>query len=166
MKTFKIFTIGCFALLLLGSGLASAQNKSEKSEKVQRLLESKDFIFIAESANPMGGGNIRLTSSYYQLSFNKDSLDSFLPYFGTAYRAQYGTSQSPLIFTSSNFTYDTRTSKSGNQILTFKINEPNDPSVLTLTVSSSGYGTLQVGSIHRQPISFYGVIEPNTKNAN
>lgn len=166
MKTFKLSFISCIAFLLMVSGCVTTQNKFNKQAKVQRLLDSKDFVFVAESANPMGGGNIRLTSSFYQLSFHKDSLNSFLPYFGTAFRAPYGTSESPLIFSSSDFTYDATASKSGTRTLIIKMNEPEDPSVLTLTVSSSGYGTLQVSSVHRQPISFYGVIEPNTKNAN
>ncbi|MBC7760140.1 MAG: DUF4251 domain-containing protein [Phormidesmis sp. FL-bin-119] len=146
------------------SGSISAQIKSEKEARIQRLLESKNFTFVAESANPTSGGNIRLTSSNYQLRFYKDSLESFLPYFGTAFRARYGASQSPLIFSSSDFTYESKTSRKGSLILTIKINNPGDPDVLILSVSPLGYGTLLVNSIDRQSITFYGFIEPNTRN--
>ena len=165
MKTSKLFCTLCFAIFITISGSISAQIKSEKEARIQRLLESKNFTFVAESANPMSGGNIRLTSSNYQLKFYKDSLDSFLPYFGTAFRAQYGASQSPLIFSSSDFTYEAKTSRKGSLTITIKINNPGDPDVLTLSVSPLGYGTLQVNSIDRQPITFYGFIEPNTRNA-
>jgi hypothetical protein len=154
----------CLVILLSVSGCISAQTKPDKEAGIQRLLKSKNFTFVAESANPMRG-NIRLTSSNYQISFYKDSLDSFLPYFGTAVRAQYGTSQSPLIFSSSNFTYTAKTSRKGSRTLTIKINIPSDPDVLTLSISPSGYGTLQVNSIDRQPITFYGFIAPNEGNS-
>jgi hypothetical protein len=153
-------------LLVLIATSVSAQTKSAKEATIQRLLDSKNFTFVAESDNPMSGGNIRLNASNYQVSFYKDSLDSFLPYFGTAFRSQYGATQSPLIFASSDFTYETRTSKKGGKTVTIKINTPDDPDVLTLSVSRSGYGTLQVNSINRQPISFYGVITPNKQSGN
>ncbi len=166
MKKFKILFISCAAFFLLTAGSGFAQTKSEKEARIQRLLDSKNFTFAAESATPMSGGNIRLTSSNYHVSFYKDSLDSFLPYFGTAFRSQYGATQSPLIFSTADFTYQAKISKRGGSILTVKINSPEDPDVLTLSISPSGYGTLQVSSVNRQPISFYGTITSNSKNAN
>ncbi len=166
MKTFRIIFASCMAMFILIVGPVSAQTRSEKEATVLRLLNSKNFTFVAESASPMSGGNIRLNSFNYQVSFYKDSLDSFLPYFGTAFRAQYGATQSPLIFASSDFTYETKTSKKGGKTVTIKINTPDDPDMITLSVSPSGYGTLQVNSINRQPISFYGVITPNKESNN
>ena len=165
MRTSELFYTLCFVIFMTISGSISAQIKSEKQARIQSLLESKNFTFVAESPNPMSGRNIRLTSSNYQLRFYKHSLESFLPYFGRAFRAQYGASQSPLIFSSSDFTYEAKTSRKGSLILTIKINNPGDPDVLILSVSPLGYGTLQVISIDRQPITFYGFIEPNTRNA-
>jgi hypothetical protein len=69
MRTSKLFYTLCFAIFITISGSISAQIKSEKEARIQRLLESKNFTFVAESANPMSGGNIRLTSSNYQLDF-------------------------------------------------------------------------------------------------
>jgi hypothetical protein len=166
MKTLGILFISCLVVFATSPSLVSAQSRSEKETNIQKLLNSKNFTFVAESANPMSGSNIRLTSSYYHISFYKDSIDSFLPYFGTAFRSQYGMAQSPLIFTSADFSYEAKTSKKGSQTVTIKINTPNDPDVLTLFVSPAGYGTLQVNSIDRQPISFYGVITPNRTDAN
>lgn len=166
MKTFKLLFIQFIAFFVLLAGSASAQSRSEKEMRIKRLLDSKNFTFVARSANPMSGGNIQLNSSNYQLSFYNDSLESYLPYFGVAYRAQYGSAESPLIFSSGHFSYQAKASKRGGQTLTIKLNSPNDPDVMILSVSPSGYGTLQVSSVNRQPISFYGSITSNRKNAN
>ncbi|MES3017761.1 MAG: DUF4251 domain-containing protein [Bacteroidota bacterium] len=165
MKTIyslRIYTlIGC----LFVAASVSGQTKAVKEAGIKKLLESKNFTFVAESASPMSGGNIRLNSSDYRVSFYKDSLNSFLPYFGTAFRAQYGATQSPLMFASGDLTFETKTSKRGNQTHIVKINTPDDPDEMTLSISPSGYGTLQVISVNRQPISFYGTITSNKENA-
>ncbi|SKB31441.1 DUF4251 domain-containing protein [Daejeonella lutea] len=166
MKRFKFTFLQLAALFVLIAGSAVAQNRSEKEAEIRKLLDSKNFTFLAETATPMTGGNIRLNSSNYQVSFYKDSLESFLPYFGVAFRSQYGSTQSPLMFSSADFTYETKTSKRGGKTVTIKINSPDDPDMLTLSVSPSGYSTLQVNSVNRQPISFYGTITSNQKSAN
>jgi hypothetical protein len=165
MKTFKLVT-GTLALLICLSAASFAQSKSEKNARLNGLLNSKSFVFIAESATPMGGGNIRLTSSYYQVRFLKDSLSSFLPYFGTAFRSSYGSTESPLSFTSSDFSYDTKSNAKGMKTITVRVNQPSDPATFILSVGPSGYGTLQVSSLNRQPISFYGVVEPLDESKN
>lgn len=165
MKTFKII-ISSIALLVCISTVSLAQSKSQKNARMKSLVDSRSFVFKPESATPMSGGNIRLTSSYYEVRFLDDSLSSFLPYFGTAYRAQYGSTDSPLTFTSSDFSYETKTSSKGGQTVIVKLNKPSDPATLTLSISPSGYGTLQVNSVNRQPISFYGTVEPVEKNRN
>lgn len=158
MKALKLFHSGLIGVLLLLSSCAVSQVRNQKQAEVKALLESRNFLFVAESASPMGGGNIRLTSAY-NLSIRGDSLNSHLPYFGTAYRAPFGSSTSPLSFTSSDFDYDSKTSGNGSYTITIRLNKPADPDVMTLSVSRSGYGTLHVNSIDRQPISFYGYID-------
>lgn len=153
-------------ITMFSSLTASAQSKEQKQQELKQLLDSKKFVFTAESATPMGGGNIRLTSSYYQVRFLVDSLNSFLPYFGTAFRSEFGRTESPLNFTSSDFTYDAKIDKNGGRIITIKINSPQDPDLITLSVTPGGYGTLSVNSVNRQPISFYGFItEPKERKA-
>src|SRR5690606_13422361 len=105
-------------LLILIFVTACAQTRDQKQARIQTLLDSRAFTFVAESATPMSGGNIRLTSTNYHVSINKDSLSSFLPYFGTAYRAEYGSSESPLSFSSPDFTYSEKPGKKGGRILT------------------------------------------------
>ena len=148
--------ISFLMLFVILSQSVQAQTRQEnKKVEVKRLIESKEYVFLAESATPLSGSVIRLTSIYF-LKINKDSLDSHLPYFGVAFRAPMGTTESPLSFTSTDFDYSMKESKKAGFQIKIRINNPSDPDLLMLSITSSGFATLTVNSMHRQPISFYG----------
>jgi hypothetical protein len=154
-NSFRICLLMFFVML---SQSLQAQTRAEKKHaEIKNLIESKNYVFIAESANPLSGSAIRLTSIYF-LKINKDSLDSHLPYFGVAFRAPMGTSESPLSFLSTDFNYSMKESKKGAFQVKIRIDKPEDPDLMMLYVSNSGYATLSVNSMHRQTISFYGEI--------
>lgn len=162
MKTLKLLNSGFIIIFLMLSSCAVKQVNNQKAAEMEAILKTRNYVFVAESANPLSGGNIPLTSSY-SLSIKGDSLDSHLPYYGTAYRAAFGSSVSPLTFTSTDFSYDPKISRNGNQVIVIKLNSPADPDMMTLSISPSGYGTLQVTSVDRQSITFYGYIRANDK---
>ncbi len=154
-NSFRICLLMLFAIL---SQSLQAQTRAQKKQvEVKKLIESRSYVFIAESANPLSGSSIRLTSIYF-LKINKDSLDSHLPYFGVAFRAPMVTNESPLSFLSTDFNYSMKESKKGTFQVKIRINKPEDPDLMMLSVSNSGYATLMVNSLHRQTISFYGEI--------
>jgi hypothetical protein len=152
------FRISLLMLFVMSSQVLQAQTRAEKKQaEIKKLIESKNYVFIAESANPLSGSVIRLTSIYF-LKINKDSLDSHLPYFGVAFRAPMVTNESPLSFLSTDFNYSMKESKKGAFQVRIRINKPEDPDLMMLSVSNSGYATLTVNSMDRQTISFYGEI--------
>lgn len=157
MKTLKIIPLGLLAYLMVLSIVAFGQTKEQKKAEIKRLINERAFTFIAESATPMGGGLVRLTS-IYTVSVQKDSLNSQLPYFGVAYRANLGDTGSPLTFISTDFDYEMKEGKRGGYTINIKINKPSDPNLMILSISDSGYATLQVNSINRQQISFNGYV--------
>lgn len=145
-------------LLAITSIQAIAQNKTQKNEQIKKLLESKIFVFTAQSATPMSGSMIQLSSEYF-FRVNKDSLESHLPYYGVAYQARFGSTESPLHFTSTDFSFTMKESKRGLIEISIHLNKLDDPDQISLSVSSGGYATLRVISMNRQPISFYGTLE-------
>lgn len=152
--------INRFAILALFITLScgtTAQKKVQKNDQVRQLLESKVFVFIPQSATPSSGGMIQLTSDYY-LKISNDTLKSYLPYFGVAYQARFGSTNSPLDFSSTDFEYSLKVLKNGTYDINIRLNNPNDPNQLILSVSTSGYANLRVISMNRQPISFYGEV--------
>ena len=63
------------------------RNKIKK--KVKNTLESDKINFVVRTANPLVGPSISLTTDY-EIEIKSDSVFSALPYFGTAYQADYG----------------------------------------------------------------------------
>jgi hypothetical protein len=97
-------------------------------------------------------------TSGYDMKVLQDSINAYLPYFGRAYSASYG-SEGGIKFTSKKFDYRLKEKQKGGWELTIKPADTHDVSELTYSVAVNGYATLQVVSNNRQAISFYGVIE-------
>src|SRR5215472_2626366 len=95
-----------FALMVLLSARATAQSGDEKAAAVRDMVESRNFIFQAQTAMPMRGSVHQLTSEY-DLKVTPTAIVSDLPYFGRAFVAPMNPTQSPLQFTSSQFGYTT-----------------------------------------------------------
>ena len=160
MNNLKIYIrfIVLTVLALLSVSVDAQTRDQKKKEEVRRLIESRNYVFSPQSVTPISGSTFQLTSEYF-LKVNKDSLDSHLPYFGVAFNARFGSTDSPLTFSSTDFNYSIKESKKGGFEITIHINKPDDPDLILLSVSSGGYATLRVNSMNRQSISFYGEIE-------
>ncbi|MBB2151108.1 DUF4251 domain-containing protein [Pedobacter gandavensis] len=144
-----------------------------------RLVADKHLVFNATAAIPMAnadlnkvlsrmpggtGGVIQLNGSQYQLKIDKDSVEAFLPYYGRAYTATMNSDDAGIKFKSKKFDYKTTTKKKGGWIIEIKPKDTKDVRSLTLSLSPSGYASLNVNSTNRQSITFNGVIsEPVVK---
>ena len=92
MKTKKQILMLLLAMLA-GIPTLSAQTKKEKKEQkkeaVRQLIVSENYKIDVNTAMPMRGRNITL-SSPYSLEIRNDSVFSYLPYYGRAYSVPYG----------------------------------------------------------------------------
>lgn len=141
-----------FVATMFGVGAFAQVDK----DKVKQVLESKNFVFKAQSASP-SGGRVRSLTGEYDLRIFGDSLVTYLPYFGRAYTAPMP-GESGINFSTSDFDYKLDTRKKGGWEITMLPKDVRDVRQLFLTVTESGYATLQVTSNNRQPISFNGYI--------
>ena len=163
MKAKLILSAYIFFVISLLSSTATAQTKKQLREKaraaeVQKLLESRRFSFKAQSVQPMRGGTINLTSNY-DLTIKKDTIQSYLPYYGRAYSAPLNPTESPLTFNSTNFTYTEVNGKKGSKEITIELKDQSlNVRKFYLSVSAQGYATLQTINTNRDPISFNGYI--------
>ncbi|MDB5248710.1 MAG: hypothetical protein JWQ40_3104 [Segetibacter sp.] len=160
----RLLLIITFAVLSIGISNAQDKNdsKEDKKARIQRLIESRNFVFVARSANPMGGNFINLTS-LYDVRVSSDTLKSDLPYFGRAFVAPVNPTESALRFTSTDFNYITKARKKGGWDITITPKDGKDVRQMNLTVSDNGYAMLQVMSNNRQPITFNGSIEEKNR---
>ena len=152
MKQLTILTGFAFFL----AGLAPLNAQELDKESVKKLIDSKTYVFHAQSATPMGGSTRQLTS-YYNMTLTGDSLVTYLPYFGRAYTPTMP-NEAGLDFISSNFTYKVKERKKGGWEITIEPKDQRNVRSMILSISESGYTSLNVTSNNRQPISFYGYI--------
>lgn len=159
MKILKSY-FPIFLLLMIFSPDLQAQStrKDLQQKQVRDLLDSKKYLFIAQSAYTAGGAMIQLTSEFF-LKLDGDTLESNLPFFGVAFNVPFGSTSSPLSFKSSDFNYRVSKGKKGRIEIEIRLNRPEDPSQLYLSVSSAGFADLRVISLNRQAMSFYGEIQ-------
>lgn len=141
---------------MLFMAILPAFSQDLEAGDAQRIIESKNFVFVAQSASPQQLGTRSLTSEY-DLTIAGDSLISFLPYFGRAYVAPIDPTKGSLMFTSTKFSYTSEKKKKNWQIA-IKPSDNNEVQQLFFDISESGYATLRIIPLNKQSISFNGYI--------
>lgn len=149
----RLFYIAVLSAILFSSVSINAQNDTAL---IRQKIEAKRFTFVAQTATPLRGRLIQLTSQY-DLKVTPDSLISFLPYYGRAYSAPYGSSDGGINFTSVKFDYKNAWKKKKWEI-TIKPGDFNEINEMSLTVFPNGSASLRVQSNNRDAISFSGYI--------
>ena len=84
----------------------------------------------------------------------------YLPYFGRAYSATFGSSQGPLDFTTSDFDIAKEEKKTGQWSLVLKPKDNKEIQSMNFTLYDNGAGDLNVTFTNRSPISFRGNVTP------
>lgn len=162
MKTIKQIFI--LFIILTISNSAFAQTKEEKKQAkqaaVKALVESQRYTFVAQYANPLGGGH-RYLDSDYDFKVRKDSLIAYLPYFGRAYfDAGYGTSNdSGIKFTSTKFTYKATPKKKGGWDVVINPSDAKYITQINMYISAEGYTNAQFTITNKSAISFDGYLK-------
>jgi len=149
-------------LLLLPLTATFAQSNAEdkkaaRQAAIKNMVEGQNYVFQAQQALPLGGRTRQLTTDY-DLKVTKESITSYLPYFGRAYTAPIDPTKGGIQFTSKDFDYNLTPNKKDGWTAVIKPKDNRDVQQMTLNISSEGYTNLQVTSINRQPISFSGII--------
>jgi len=155
------------AVTLLVLNTATAQNKkkdrqAKKADEIQQLINGKTYVFKPSYMTPLRGPGRELTSDF-DMTVNKDSLVSYLPYFGRAYMAPMDPTKNPFEFTSTKFGYDAVQQKSGGWEIAITTKDNRDIQKMYLSVSSDGYATLHVTAYNQDPIAYDGYIEAMPK---
>lgn len=156
MKQLKNKLIKTFlGLFFLGLYTTFAHAQDIDKTQVKNFIESKEFVFKAQTVMPMSGGSRQLTTDY-DVRFLGDSIISYLPYFGRSYTATYGSEGGGIDFTSTKFDYKVKARKKGGWDVTIKPSDVKEIQEMNFTISDNGSTSLRVTSTNRQPISFYG----------
>lgn len=156
MKT--LITTALIALFMISCRSGESLSKQETMSQITDKVESQNYKFVPTTALPTSGKSINLNYSY-SLSVSKDTVDSFLPYFGRAYVAPMSTDEGGIKFVCTDFEYKLTKGKKDMWEVVIKPRDNAKRYTLTLQIGNTGYATLTVQDTNRQSISFYGKIE-------
>ena len=166
MKNVLIITILVFSFVSLNAQDSKKQTRKEKRaereaikiEQTKTLLENKIYVFTASQAIPSGMRSINLSSSF-DAKIENDTIICYLPFYGKAYTASYGGSESPMDFTQPIENYTFEKTKKGGYMVKFDVNNKNDRLNFIFQIANTGSASLNVISTNRQSMSYYGDIE-------
>jgi len=158
------------ALLILGVIIISGCYNTRKikteepltAAEIKNLIDAKTFVFIPRYVIPMTGRRRDLTSEF-EITIAKDSILSYLPFFGRGYIAPMSPSELDYTFTSKNFSYDVTEGRNGRNI-SIKPADQRYLQELYFRIYDNATASLNITSINRSIISYDGyIIKPRVK---
>ncbi|WP_338398137.1 DUF4251 domain-containing protein [Persicobacter psychrovividus] len=169
----KVILISGMLLFMIGNLMAQAPvSKKEKRKleaqqqqmKVKELLEQKAFTFKVDQVNPQRGGRVlNVNTDGYTMEIDQQQVKAYLPYFGRAFSADYGSSEGGVKFdqpmTDEEISYD---QKKNRTTYSFTIKDKNEKYDCKMTVFDNGNATLNISFLRKDPISYQGKIDNTT----
>jgi hypothetical protein len=171
MKTFKNLLI--IAFTLFGSTAFAQTDKAT----TQRIVEAKTYTFVATTAMPLNimdinkvfnkipgntqAGNINLSGTGYNLKITPDTLISYLPYYGRAFRASFNNDENGIKFTSTKFDYKMEKGRKKGWNVTMNTKDVKDNARMNLSINENGYANLSLVTNNKQSINYYGYLKEN-----
>lgn len=140
------------------------ERRLEKQKQVDKMINAKEFTFVPRIALPTGMSVVNLSPNQNSIKFQPDFIDSFMPFFGRAYRVEGYGRDTGLQFSGKpdKFTIE----KKGKMYqINVVVKDVNDMFSLFLSVGVDGFASLSVSSNNRSPISFEGEISAPEKDA-
>jgi hypothetical protein len=167
----KKIRISVFILMTMFSLSVNAQTDKATTK---RIVEAKNFIFVATAALPMnsaemnsilsrmpganGGGTINLSGGNYDIRIKTDSLVAHLPYYGRSFNAPTNPNESGFKFTSTKFGYELEPLKKGGWQINIKPEDTKESVRMSFTISPNGYASLNISSNNKQSIAYNGYL--------
>lgn len=154
---------------------ACTTNSGLPKAEVSALLNSGEFTFMAQRANPTNYDVINVMNSLpgsssarmldldygYTVQLKKSEIEVTLPYFGRMYTPSYDTSKNSYRFTSKDFTVSERPGKKSSVVYSIVTHDQPNVRRIVMEVFSNGKSFVTIDSNDRQIISYDGYIMKN-----
>lgn len=158
-KLAKYLKIGLFFSLIGLFHQESLLAQSSVNEAgIEKQITAGNFTFKANSVLPQRG-RTRFLDGTYDVRINKDSVISYLPYFGVSDQAPLSSDDAGIKFTSTKFSYSTTPRKKRSWNVKLVFNDQSSARQFNFTIYEDGTASLDVTSNFREPISFRGYIK-------
>jgi hypothetical protein len=172
MKT-KITILVILLSFFTATGFAQVKTKKElresrrieKEKQIEKLVHSKEFVFVGRTALPLGFRAIDLTTNSNYVLFQSDSIKSEMPFFGRGYSGIGYGKDAGLKFEGKAEGFTIEKKKKVYEIKA-TVKGESDTYRLMLSVFFEGNATLSIISNNRSSISYNGDISaPKKKQA-
>ena len=145
-------------MILSCSGTKHANKEHLKnSTNVKSMIESQSFVFIPQNVSAMSGRKRNLSPDF-KISISKDTIVSYLPYFGRGYIAPLSPEDADFDFTSTHFSTTVTPSNKGWNI-SIKPKDKLYIRELYFRIYDNAFASLNITSLDRSFISYDGYIE-------
>lgn len=131
---------------------------------IKNMIDSQSFVFVPRYVVPWNGRR-RDLSGGFDISVSKDTVKSYLPFWGRGYIAPISPTEIDFDFTSVKFSYTTKPMRNGWNISI----KPHDQTYLRelyFTVYDNASASLNVTSVDRTAVSYDGYITKRKANSN
>jgi hypothetical protein len=133
------------------------EKKLDKQKQIALLVESKEFVFVADRVMPQSGRAINLTT-VYNVDFHPEWIKSDLPFFGRAFSGVGYGGDEGMKFEGKPTLFQVEKTKKGHQIKA-EVRGNSDFYSMNLSVYSDGNAYLTINSNNRSTISYDGEIQ-------
>jgi hypothetical protein len=123
---------------------------------VRTMVDSGKFVFVAQTMVPSGGASRPLDNSY-DVKVSRNSVVTYLPYFGRAYTGIMP-NETGVNFTSASFDYKSKFRKKKWEI-NIRPKDTRNVKELQFTVFDNGTATLTLVPANKQSITYYGYLK-------
>jgi hypothetical protein len=144
----------CLIIALAALFASCSGSQAVFSDQMKLKMADKNFTVKVNTAEPMSGPMVVLTSPY-SIKVKNDSIFSYLPYYGRAYSVPYGGGKA-LNFDDKMISYTQRITAKGMVEITVSVKNDEDTYKYRISLSPTGSASITVNSQNRQPISFSG----------
>jgi hypothetical protein len=138
------------------------EQKIEKQKKISKLVESKEFVFLANRMYPQSGGALNLTAEF-DVEFHPDLINCFLPFIGRGFSGIGFGGDEGMKFKGKPRIYTFEKAKKA-YVVKAEVEGNNDTFFMMLIVYFEGSATLSINSNNRSLISYDGSIEEFKNN--
>jgi hypothetical protein len=141
------------------------QKKLEKQKQIEAMVNTKEFVFVPQTALPSGMSPVNLSINQNYIKFQPDLIDSYMPFFGNAYSGVVYSTDKGLKFIGKPEIFTVERTNKAFQIDAVVKGE-TDNFRLSLSVGFEGSASLVISSNNRSSISYDGEISALEKAEN
>ena len=150
MKYIPVFII----LMLTSCGSVT----TSESNDLSKLLESRQYVFIAQTAFPARGSSVSVAGANYELKMILDSVSVYLPFYGRVNDLSAGRTGGPIELNTKDVSHKLEKKKSRWEVTIIPGNQTSIRE-MNLSVSENGFADLLVVSANRDNMNYHGSVE-------